>query len=155
MKTIQELETEVWKNIELATKDRDSQKLAHFNAVATRVQRVKESIEGIERDIYGDGKMVVTPSESVSGENYSVHDLPPNGTECRFSYAGKEYDGIIKNGKLEVPSYGNFKSFSGASVKITKTSRNGWRDWEIRVPGSSRWVTAYYWRKMNKTKDNY
>ncbi len=40
MKTIQELETEVWKNIELATKDRDSQKLI-FNAVQQGVLRVK------------------------------------------------------------------------------------------------------------------
>lgn len=154
MKTIQELETEVWRNIELATRDRNSERLAYFNALASRVQRVKELIEGIGRDVFSEKEMDKIPPVLVPNENYSVHNLPPNGTECRFIYSGKEYEGIIKNGKMEVSSYGNFKSFSGASVKITKTSRNGWRDWEVKIPGSSKWITAWSWRRMSNSKEN-
>jgi hypothetical protein len=154
MKTIQELESEVWKNIELSTKNRDSKKLAHFNEVALRIQRVKELIEGIENDIYLKNESDYLDLSSIHNEIYNVHDLPINGTECRFSYRGKQYDGIIKNGKLEIPSYGSFKSFSGASVKITKTNRNGWRDWELRIPGTAKWISAFSWRRMNNKKDD-
>lgn len=151
MKNIQELETEVWRNIELATRDRNSEKLAYFNAVASRIQRVKELIAGIEHDVYSKNEVDKIFPVLGENENYTAHNLPPNGTECRFIYNGKEYGGIIKNGKFEVYSYGNFKSFSGASVKITNTSRNGWRDWELRIPGSSKWISAYSWRRMSKT----
>ena len=150
MKTIQELDSEVWKNIELATKDRNSEKLAHFNAIASRIKKVKELIEGIERDIDLKQELGSNFSESNKDENYNVHDLPPNGTECRFTYKGKEYNGSIKNGFLEVPSYGNFKSFSGASIKLTKTSRNGWNDWELKIPGNTKWIIASTWRRMSK-----
>lgn len=152
MKTIEELNSEAWKNIELATKDRNSEKLAYFNAVASRIQRVEELIRDIERDIYSKNESAPITSVAIKNEIYNVYDLPPNGTECRFSYKGKEYDGIIKNGKLEVASFGSFKSFSGASIKITKTSRNGWRDWELRIPGSSRWISSYLWRRRNNSK---
>jgi hypothetical protein len=155
MKSIQELESEVWKNIELATRDRNSERLANFNSLASRIQRVKDMIEGIERDVFSKKEIDEIPQVSVENGNYNVHHLPPNGTECRFIYSGKEYDGVIKNGKLEVSSYGSFKSFSGASVEITKTSRNGWKDWELKIPGSTKWITAYSWRRKNNSKDNH
>jgi len=155
MKTIQEIESEVWKNIEMATKNRNSENLAYFNSIATRIERVKELIENIERDVYSEKKVTAVSPTITENEIYNVHHLPPNGTECRFSYQGKEYNGIIKNGKLEVSPYGNFKSFSGASVKITKTSRNGWMDWEVKIPGNTKWISAHSWRRMGNNKDNH
>ena len=150
MKTIQELESEIWRKIELATKDRNSERLAYFNAVAARIDKVKEAVQSIEHDLFSAKEIEKLPSFTEGNDRFNVHQLPANGTECRFIYKGKEYEGIIKNSKLEVPSYGNFKSFSGASVKITKTSRNGWNDWEIKTPGSSKWIYASTWRRMGK-----
>ena len=74
--------------------------------------------------------------------------FPPDGTFCRFTYKGNSYMGEIKNNKIKVQEYErSFASFSAASLKITETSRNGWRDWELRTPGSSLWVLADTWRK--------
>lgn len=72
---------------------------------------------------------------------------PPENTHCRFTYKGKQYLGTIRNGKLTIDDVGNFKSFSGASDQISQTSRNGWRDWELKIPGSSKWILADEWRK--------
>lgn len=73
--------------------------------------------------------------------------FPPDGTVCRFAYKGQTYEGKIENGLFAVPHYGKFRSFSGASVAISNTSRDGWRDWELMIPRSSRWTLADIWRK--------
>jgi Type I restriction enzyme R protein N terminus (HSDR_N) len=75
--------------------------------------------------------------------------LPPDGTECRFAYKGKEFRGRIERGELSVVELGRFSSFSAASVKATRTARNGWRDWEIRLPNETRWVLADTWRSQH------
>ncbi len=72
--------------------------------------------------------------------------LPPDGTDCRFTYKGKEFTGRIDRGVLSVVELGRFSSFSAASVKATRTARNGWRDWEIRLSGETHWVLADTWR---------
>jgi predicted type IV restriction endonuclease len=74
--------------------------------------------------------------------------LPPNETLCRFSYKGKTYHGVIKEGVLQLESYGQHNSFSSASVSVSGTSRNGWMDWELKLPTSSRWILADTWRKI-------
>lgn len=71
---------------------------------------------------------------------------PPNNTKCRFVYKNDEFNGVIKNGKLIVNGYGEFTSFSSASTKITQTSRNGWRDWELSLPSHNDWILADDWR---------
>lgn len=73
--------------------------------------------------------------------------FPPEGSVCRFSYAGKSFDGSIRSGTLVVNGYASgFSSFSAASKAVTQTSRNGWMDWYIRV-ASGDWVLADDWRK--------
>lgn len=72
--------------------------------------------------------------------------LPPDGTKCRFRYAGQTLNGTIQNQSFHVEAYGVFGSLSQASVKITDTSRNGWRDWELQLPNSSDWILAQTWR---------
>jgi predicted type IV restriction endonuclease len=74
-------------------------------------------------------------------------NFPPNGTVCKFSYKGRLYNGVIKDGRLHIEGQGSFSSFSAASVEVTKTSRNGWRDWEIKLPGDNHWQLADMWRK--------
>ena len=76
--------------------------------------------------------------------------FPPDGTVCQFSYKGSQYNGIIKDGRLQIDRFGSFSSFSAASVEVTKTSRNGWRDWEIKLPGDSHWQLSDMWRKRQK-----
>lgn len=84
--------------------------------------------------------------QSASGSK--VNDFPPpENTQCRFKYKGNEYFGYIENDKLKVDGYGSFTSFSSASNEITQTSRNGWLDWELKIPGKSNWILADQWRK--------
>ena len=73
--------------------------------------------------------------------------FPPDDTMCRFSYKSYQYSGVIKSGRLLVENLGLFKSFSAASVEISQTSRNGWRDWEIKLPGANDWEPSDSWRK--------
>ena len=73
--------------------------------------------------------------------------IPPDGTECRFNYKSTLYTGVIREGELLVEHFGRFGTFSAASDEISKTSRNGWRDWELKLPGSQHWLLADAWRK--------
>ncbi|NMM20555.1 MAG: DUF262 domain-containing protein [Rhodoferax sp.] len=73
--------------------------------------------------------------------------LPPEGSRCRFTYANTEFTGTIADGRIEIDDVpGSFRSFSAASAKVTKTSRNGWMDWSICLPDSDYWVLADLWR---------
>ena len=45
---------------------------------------------------------------------------------------------MIRNRQLQIEGLGVFTSFSAASVEITKTSRNGWRDWELKLADKNR-----------------
>ena len=82
------------------------------------------------------------------GEN---GNLPKEGTVCRFTYGDNTYHGLVKNRKLDVEEIeGTFSSFSGASVAITDTQRNGWRDWELE--GRDGWVQADIWRAKAETE---
>lgn len=72
--------------------------------------------------------------------------MPPDGTKCRFRYSGETYNGVVNNQRFHVDGFGVFSSLSQASVKITDTSRNGWRDWEIQLPNTTEWMLAQTWR---------
>lgn len=83
------------------------------------------------------------------GEN---GNFPQEGTLCRFTYDDKTYEGVVKNRKLDIGGVeGTFTSFSGASVGITNTSRNGWNDWELK--GRNGWVKADVWRSKSGAGD--
>ena len=90
---------------------------------------------------------VLTPQPGTSKFITHNQKLPQNGSKCKFVYKGHEYKGDIRFGQLVIPKYGKYNSFSGASKDITKTSRNGWIDWEIQLPNSSNWILADSWRK--------
>ena len=74
--------------------------------------------------------------------------LPPEGTIARFEYGGELFQGEIRDEKLVIEGNGagSYQSFSQASSKLTNTSRNGWRDWELNVPGNHSWILAEDWR---------
>lgn len=84
------------------------------------------------------------------GEN---GNFPREGTQCRFTYGGQVYAGVIKSRKMEVEGVeGSFNAFSAASVAVTQTHRNGWRDWELKTREG--WVLADVWRSQSGPKDS-
>ena len=82
--------------------------------------------------------------------------LPPEGTEVRFDYRDKKYTGTISGGVIRLTGLhdGTYKAFSPASGAITGTSRNGWRDWLVRLPGKEDWMVADQWRKKASTDES-
>jgi hypothetical protein len=88
------------------------------------------------------------PPDNGTGRRQTSSTLPPDGTECRFTYKGKKFSGRVERGELSVSELGQFSSFSAASVKATKTARNGWRDWEVLLPGETTWLLADTWRSQ-------
>jgi hypothetical protein len=90
---------------------------------------------------------IAVPSYSTSKTIPKKLKYLPDGTLCRFSYKHQRFEGKISNGRLVIAGKGNFTTFSAASDTLTKTSRNGWKDWEIQLPGTSQWILAYDWRK--------
>lgn len=74
--------------------------------------------------------------------------FPADGTNCRFTYMGKDYAGSVVDGALVIEDVdGKHFSFSSASRAVTSTSRNGWNDWYIATPEGG-WVLAADWRHM-------
>jgi hypothetical protein len=82
------------------------------------------------------------------GSVEEVLSLPPDGTLCKFLYAGRQYDAVIKDGRLLVDGIETpFGSLSAASRSITQTSRNGWNDWQFR-DAHGHWMLANEWRQL-------
>jgi hypothetical protein len=103
----------------------------------------------IARNIWISPLTIVTafPELGRLGEN---GNFPTEGTVCRFQYAGETFAGLVKNRKMEVVGLdGSHTSFSGASGAVTRTSRNGWNDWELK--GREGWVLADVWRSQPRT----
>jgi hypothetical protein len=79
----------------------------------------------------------------ISGTNA----LPPNGSHCRFTYAGSEYTATVVDRAIVILGIeGKHGSFSAASKAVSGTSRNGWNDWYVKEQGRG-WVLANDWRK--------
>lgn len=138
------------------------EKLSGFKPDA---EHIKDFLKkNINRLIISDSSPIQTPippsypqlsSTSTNKKQLVTHNtkqthprtFPPDGTLCKFEYKGHVYEGIIKNGQLHINGVGVYSSLSAASVAVTNTSRNGWRDWELKLPNSSEWILADTWRK--------
>ena len=80
---------------------------------------------------------------------------PPEGTKAKFTYGKSEHFGEFRNKILFLTGEfkgSEFKSFSAASKAVTKTARNGWKDWYLRLPGERDWVLADDWRNQDKNQ---
>lgn len=62
----------------------------------------------------------------------------PNGTEFRAKYKGKTYMALVEGGRLTLDGQ-PVGSPSEAAHRVTGTNVNGWRFWECRIPGETRW----------------
>jgi len=88
------------------------------------------------------------PASSSGGVAYAA-GLPPIGTECSFRYADKVWNGVIVEGGMRIEGLdGLVSTFTAASRMVTGTSRNGWMDWRLRLPGASRDLLADEWRQQ-------
>ena len=89
------------------------------------------------------------PEFGRPGENGG---MPKEGTACSFTYNGKDYVGTIKGQALHISEFDQpFTAFSTASVAITGTQRNGWKDWYLRAADES-WILADEWRTRTGTE---
>lgn len=124
--------------------------LSDLDAAETQIVLKRELIENMHR-IFSIKTPEVKNGECKKHRQKTMVrrsiNFPPDGTLCKFVYKNERYNGEIKDSRLVIEGYGLFSSFSSASVEITQTSRNGWRDWELLIPGSSQWVLADLWRK--------
>ena len=77
--------------------------------------------------------------------------VPPDGTKIKFLFKNKEHHGEYMGGKIVLTGDGGksvtCSSLSDASVKLTNTSRNGWRDWFLLLPNQDHWILADDWRR--------
>lgn len=90
-----------------------------------------------------------TRLQKINTEGEKSFSALPSGTQARFTYDEEEYNGVKEGAWLVIDGTRKFKTFSAASKAIASSSRNGWRDWEIQLPGSNDWVLADAWRKYN------
>ena len=87
--------------------------------------------------------------------NNTNYELPPDGTKLKFEHHGRTDMGDIKgrviflNGNYNEP----YKTFSAASQAVTNTSRNGWNDWRLRLPGEHMWILASDWKNDRKSQE--
>lgn len=92
-------------------------------------------------------RSVPFPGKLTRAPSVARGTLPPEGTLCRFKYKGSVFEGEIVNGMLAVSGAGEYPTFSTASKQLTGTSRNGWRDWELKLSSTSIWILADKWRR--------
>lgn len=64
----------------------------------------------------------------------------PNGTDFRANYKGSTYTAKVEAARLVLDGQA-MGSPSEAAQQITGNNVNGWRFWECRLPGESRWRT--------------
>jgi hypothetical protein len=60
-------------------------------------------------------------------------------SEFRATYKGVEYRATITEAGIEYDG-AIYKSVSGAAHAVTGTQVNGWRFWECRRPGQTKWI---------------
>lgn len=118
-----DVDFEVWKKLTALRKGEDDT----YNEVIRRLLKL--------------GKAKEDDSSSTGGTPWLVKGVSiPHGTEFRFSHKGTLHVGTANEGALQLSDGRRFSSPSAAAVAITDTNVNGWRAWECKLPGSSRWV---------------
>ncbi len=142
MKAIEALEKEVWERIVAATSERDTRELNRLNMIASRLARIRDDLVDIELEISGEAIFTQAGKDGPQGKGM----LPPNGTLLRFRYKNTVYSAEVVSDYLKIDRLGYATSLSNASKIVTGTVRNGWNDWEIRLPGETAWMPAHKWR---------
>lgn len=93
-----------------------------------------------------DGTESNKPIGGASGRPWSGKGVTlDHGTDVRMEYNGRQHTGRIDDGEwlVEGQRYGSPSAAAGgvARTKVgTRPSLDGWIYWEVRRPGSNRWV---------------
>ena len=98
---------------------------------------------------YGSDSVTPEPGGKSGRRKVGRQFPPPDGTRAKFEYRGQLHLGESREGKLVLTGSHEgivCKSFSEASREITGTTRNGWRDWYLCLPGEETWLLADEWR---------
>lgn len=82
----------------------------------------------------------------------------PHGSEARMSYqyGSQKFAGRFEDGKLIVDGR-EFDTLSSAASALARTrdgsvpSLNGWNYWEVKLPGSSDWISCDQLRQEAKS----
>lgn len=118
------------------------------------IRRRGAALFEVARTIWSAPQRAQTLNHDVDEGSALMHGrntLPPNGSHCRFTYAGNEYTATVVDGAIVITDIeGRHNSFSAASKAVSGTSRNGWNDWYIQEPGRG-WTLANDWRKELET----
>ena len=69
----------------------------------------------------------------------------PDGTELRAAYAGQTVHGEIVDGMWVIGGRGHNSPSAALTANVTtkaggKVNLNGWRHWEVRLPGAETWT---------------
>jgi hypothetical protein len=69
----------------------------------------------------------------------------PDGTELRAAYAGQAVNGEIRDGMWVIGNRGYNSPSAALIAHVTsktggKVNLNGWRHWEVRLPGAETWT---------------
>jgi hypothetical protein len=117
------------------------------------IRRRSAALLEMARVIWPAPKRIPTVMHGVDGGASlisGVNALPPDGSHCRFTYAGSEYSATIVNHDIVISGIeGRHRSFSAASKAVSGTSRNGWKDWYVQEQGRG-WVLADDWRRESE-----
>lgn len=76
----------------------------------------------------------------------------PHGTELRMEYNGRNFSGVIDDGRWSIEGkFFSSPSAAASGVAITRAgqhpSLDGWIYWQVKLPGEHRWVGMAELRK--------
>ena len=126
---------------------RSRQEAIEFNARWIASRKEREGAKALESAQRLGGDNSNAEDKGIDPLSVLLQRLPPDGAKCRFKYLSREYTGAIANDQIQIDGMADlYSSFSAASRAVTRTSRNGWLDWEILLPESSDWLLADTWR---------
>jgi hypothetical protein len=99
---------------------------------------------GVLRELLGLGKFTAPEVAPVrSGAEAKVWETKgvqfPVGTDFRATYKGLERQAKVTESGIEYDGT-TYKSVSAAANAVTGNQVNGWRFWECRLPGQTRWT---------------
>ncbi|HVM60272.1 MAG TPA: hypothetical protein VMV72_05330 [Verrucomicrobiae bacterium] len=79
------------------------------------------------------------PRPDVTGRSFIAEGVEfPHGTEFRMRHKGRWFTARVSDGALVCDGKG-YASVSKPACEITRTSVNGWKHWECRLPGHADW----------------
>lgn len=108
----------------------------------SREDVIKRLLAKAENDRNGRGGHTESPADLVTRAGRI-----PHGSDLRATYKGKEYHARVDDGSI-VWNGRRFGSPSKAAVAVIRstgsdrTTENGWRFWEIRLPNQEEWKSG-------------